>query len=39
MASWHDGCTASLTELGYLFVGVPSTIDPSTCGTDAGTQD
>ena len=26
---------ASLTQLGYLFVGVPSTIDPSTCGADA----
>ena len=26
---------ASLTQLGYLFVGVPSTIDPSTCGGDA----
>jgi hypothetical protein len=26
---------ASLTELGYLFVGVPSTLDPSTCGADA----
>jgi hypothetical protein len=30
---------ASLTEFGYLFVGVPSTIDPSTCGTDAGARD
>lgn len=28
---------ASLTQLGYLFVGVPSTIDPSTCGGDAST--
>ena len=26
---------ASLTQLGYLFVGVPSTIDPSTCTGDA----
>ena len=26
---------ASLTQLGYLFVGVPSTMDPSTCSGDA----
>jgi hypothetical protein len=26
---------ASLTQLGYLFVGVPSTIDPATCTGDA----
>ena len=26
---------ASLTQLGYLFVGAPSTIDPSTCSGDA----
>jgi hypothetical protein len=30
---------ASLTQFGYLFVGVPSTIDPSTCGVDAGARD
>jgi hypothetical protein len=31
---------ASLTELGYLFVGVPSTVDPSTCGAlDAAVGD
>ena len=30
---------ASLTQFGYLFVGVPSTIDPSTCGLDAGARD
>ncbi len=30
---------ASLTEFGYLFVGAPSTIDPTTCGLDAGARD
>jgi hypothetical protein len=30
---------ASLTQLGYLLVGVPSTIDPSTCSADAGASD
>jgi hypothetical protein len=30
---------ASLTAFGYLFVGMPSTIDPSTCGIDAGARD
>jgi hypothetical protein len=30
---------ASLTALGYLFVGVPSTINPSTCGADASVRD
>jgi hypothetical protein len=30
---------ASLTELGYLFVGVPSAINPSTCGADASVRD
>lgn len=30
---------ASLTELGYLFVGVPSTINPTTCSADASASD
>jgi hypothetical protein len=30
---------ASLTQFGYLFVGVPSTINPATCGVDASAHD